>query len=266
MKKLSIIIPVYNEAPFLRRCLDSVSNAPDDVEIIVIDDASTDGSTEICKEYEKRSDAKFTFIYNKENKGVSQSRNIGLCEAHGKYVTFLDSDDEMSERGIMNMLYHVDRNRAERPIIQFNHSRYYQRTDVYVTKYVNPKGEYGYMNLPKLWCMVWNKIYLREFIVSNMIMFKDRLPFGEDEVFNLRCLKCHPTIYCVDEINVIKHFENQESICHTLNKDKILGQAEALTRLLREDCSPEYADLVRRVLAEHWASEPYKSNLGGTSS
>ena len=53
MKKLSIIIPVYNEAPFLRRCLDSVSYASNDVEIIVIDDASTDGSVEICREYEK---------------------------------------------------------------------------------------------------------------------------------------------------------------------------------------------------------------------
>jgi glycosyltransferase involved in cell wall biosynthesis len=262
MKKLSIIIPVYNEAPFLRRCLDSVSNAPDDVEIIVIDDASTDGSTEICAEYAKRfDDTRFHFVFFMLNRGVSYARNYGLSVAEGKYVTFLDSDDEMRVGGIPSMLYHVDK--TDKPVIQFNHSRYYQRTGTIVTKYVNKKGEYDYNLLPQLWCMVWNKIYLREFIVKNMIMFKDRLPFGEDELFNLRCLKCHPTIYCVDEITVIKHFENQQSICHTLNKDKILGQAEALTRLLREDCSDEFADLVRRVLAEHWASEPYKSNLKG---
>ena len=263
MKKLSIIIPVYNEAPFLRRCLDSVSNAPNEVEIIVIDDASTDGSVEICREYEKKYDPRFRFVYFMLNRGVSYARNYGLSMAEGKYVTFLDSDDEMRIGGIPAMLYHVDK--TDRPVIQFNHSRYYQRTGKIVTKYVNLKGEYGYENLPVLWCMVWNKIYLREFIVKNLITFKDRLPFGEDELFNLRCLKCQPTIYCVDEITVIKHFENQNSIVHTLNKEKILGQAEALTRLLREDCSDEFAELVRKVLAEHWSSEPYKSNIkGGT--
>lgn len=261
MKRLSIIIPVYNEAPFLRRCIDSVLNAPEDVEIIVIDDHSTDGSTEILREYRLKNDPRFKFIFNRYNFGVSKSRNMGLINAKGKYVTFLDSDDEMSEQGIANMLYHVDR--TDKTVIQFNHSRYYQRTGTYVTKYVNPKGEYNYTNLPMLWCMVWNKIYRRDFIINNLIFFKDHLQFGEDEIFNLRCLKVNPTIYCVDEINIIKHFENQESICHTLNKEKILGQAEALTRLLREDCSNEFAALVRNVLAEHWSSEPYKSNVGG---
>jgi len=257
MIKLSIIIPVYNEEPFLRRCLDSVY-ASDEVEIIVIDDGSTDGSWKICEEYIEKG---FRVFRHLSNWGVSLTRNHGICEAHGKYITFLDSDDEMSEQGIKNMLYYAETTNI--PVIQFNHSRYYQRTDVYVTKYKNPRGEYRYEKLPLLWCMVWNKIYLRSFIIENMISFKDRLQFGEDEIFNLRCLKVQPSIYCVDELNIIKHFENQNSIVHTLNKDKILGQAEALTRLLREDCSDDFAELVRKVLAEHWASEPYKSNIRG---
>lgn len=257
MIKLSIIIPVYNEEPFLRRCLDSVY-ASDEVEIIVIDDCSTDGSWKICEEYVEKG---FRVFRHLSNWGVSLTRNQGIFEAHGKYITFLDSDDEMSEQGIKNMLYYAETTNI--PVIQFNHSRYYQRTDVYVTKYKNPRGEYRYEKLPLLWCMVWNKIYLRSFIIENGISFKDRLPFGEDELFNLRCLKVQPSIYCVDELNIIKHFENQNSIVHTLNKDKILGQAEALTRLLREDCSDEFAELVRKVLAEHWSSEPYKSNIRG---
>ena len=132
MKKLSIIIPVYNEAPFLRRCLDSVSNAPNEVEIIVIDDASTDGSVEICREYEKKYDPRFRFVYFMLNRGVSYARNYGLSMAEGKYVTFLDSDDEMRIGGIPAMLYHVDK--TDRPVIQFNHSRYYQRIGKIVTK------------------------------------------------------------------------------------------------------------------------------------
>ena len=90
--KLSIIIPVYNEANFLRRCLDSVY-ANDEVEVIIVDDGSTDGSFEICQEYE---DKGFKLIQN-EHSGVSVARNTGIQLAEGEYITFLDSDDEMSK-------------------------------------------------------------------------------------------------------------------------------------------------------------------------
>ena len=97
--KLSIIIPVYNEANFLRRCLDSVY-ANDEVEVIIVDDGSTDGSFEICQEYE---DKGFKLIQN-EHSGVSVARNTGIQLAEGEYITFLDSDDEMSKDGISNIL------------------------------------------------------------------------------------------------------------------------------------------------------------------
>ena len=258
MIKLSIIIPVYNEAPFLRRCLDSVICKDESVEVIVIDDGSTDGSAEICDEYRNV----FSIFHRKMNLGVSCARNDGIKYASGKYVTFLDSDDEMSPDGIWNMLEVID-NINDRAVIQFNHSRYYYRTEKTVTKYKNAKGNYYYDNLPKLWCMVWNKIYLRSFVNDYDIWFQPMLHYGEDELFNLRCLKHSRSIYCVDYTTIIKHFENQNSICHTLNKERLTDQADALTNLLKEDNEPEFDSLVRSVIAEHWNSDKYKHIFGG---
>ena len=264
MIKLSIIIPVYNEAPFLRRCLDSVMCKDESVEVIVIDDASTDGSAEICDEYKNI----FTIRHLPKNQGVSKARNYGIPLARGKYITFLDSDDEMSPDGIWNMLKVIETANAlpvigDRPVIQFNHSRYYYRTQTTVTKYKNASGNYYYDNLPKLWCMVWNKIYLRSFIDKYWIKFQPHLQYGEDEIFNLICLKNDPTIYCVDEVTVIKHFENQNSLCHTLNKKKILEQAAALEGLFSETNTSAFNELVRSILEEHRNSETYKQILGG---
>ena len=89
---LSIIIPVYNTALYLRRCLDSVLiNLDDQVEIIIVDDGSNDDSGEICDEYERR--YKGVKVIHKINGGLSTARNAGLKMAEGEYVSFVDSDD-----------------------------------------------------------------------------------------------------------------------------------------------------------------------------
>lgn len=94
-KKISIIIPVYNAERFLRRCLDSVLNQSySNWECIIVDDGSKDSSFAICDEYVK-TDSRFKVIH-KENGGVSEARNIGLSQLSGEWVTFVDSDDELT--------------------------------------------------------------------------------------------------------------------------------------------------------------------------
>lgn len=99
--KLSIIVPVYNMAPFLRRCLDSIlGETLTDLEVIVVDDGSTDESPAICDEYGKR-DARIRVIHQ-QNGGLGFARKVGMDLACGEFVTFVDSDDwvepEMHER------------------------------------------------------------------------------------------------------------------------------------------------------------------------
>lgn len=92
MPKVSVLIPVYNVEPYLRKCLDSVVNQTlKDIEIICVDDGSTDGSPEILEEY-AASDPRIRIIHQ-QNSGLSMARNAGIPEATGEYIHFLDSDD-----------------------------------------------------------------------------------------------------------------------------------------------------------------------------
>ena len=89
---ISVIIPVYNVEPYLRKCLDSVINQTyRDLEILVIDDGSTDECGRICDEYEKKDER--IHVFHTENRGLSCARNLGLDNARGEWIGFVDSDD-----------------------------------------------------------------------------------------------------------------------------------------------------------------------------
>lgn len=91
----SVIIPVYNVRPYLRECVKSVSSQTyQNLEIIVVDDGSTDGSGELCDELGRADDR--IVVFHKENGGLSDARNYGLGHAHGEWVSFVDSDDYVS--------------------------------------------------------------------------------------------------------------------------------------------------------------------------
>lgn len=96
---ISIIIPVYNVKPYLRQCLDSILVQNEESwEAIVVDDGSTDGSSEICDEYANK-DSRFR-VFHKENGGVSSARNIGLDQAQGEWIWFVDADDWITSESI----------------------------------------------------------------------------------------------------------------------------------------------------------------------
>ena len=92
MKKISVIVPIYNTEKYLKRCFDSIlSSTYENLEVILVDDGSPDNSGKICDEYAAR-DSRIRVIH-KKNGGLSSARNAGLDIATGDYVTFVDSDD-----------------------------------------------------------------------------------------------------------------------------------------------------------------------------
>lgn len=96
MTKVSIIVPVYNVEKYLKRCLDSLVNQTlKDIEIICVNDGSTDGSLAILDEYVRNDDR--IVVINQENSGQSVARNRGIDVAKGEYIGFVDSDDWVSE-------------------------------------------------------------------------------------------------------------------------------------------------------------------------
>ena len=108
MCKLSIIVPVYNTSTHLKKCLDSILiQKLEDVEILTINDGSTDNSKNILKEYEKQNPNKITY-YEKQNAGIADTRNFGIDKANGKYILFIDSDDYIKEGLIEELLKYIE--------------------------------------------------------------------------------------------------------------------------------------------------------------
>lgn len=113
--KISVIVPVFNSAPYLRECIESILASKNvDIELILIDDGSTDGSGKICDEY------KATVIH-RENRGVAASRNDGISLASGEYTAFVDSDDVVEPDYFSNMLEYLVKNNCDVVISGLHH-------------------------------------------------------------------------------------------------------------------------------------------------
>lgn len=263
MKKLSIIIPIYNEAPFLRRCLNSVKESittPEEVEVIVIDDSSNDGSALIAEDY--RNDFLICLSMWGRPLGVSFSRNYGIEHAIGEYITFLDADDRYTPKAVNAMLKAAD----GRNIVQFNHVVWSAAKGKGINKYKADAGRYSLPELPPFWVGVWNKIYKRQFIEQNHIRFDKRLKYGEDELFNLDALAFSPFIELEKYTTVIKHRDNPQSLSKTKRPDDLLQLSQSLTHRLWNDNTNHktiYDAFIRKTIADHWNSKTFIDAFGG---
>lgn len=245
--KLSIIVPVYNEEKYLERCLDSIEQT-DEVEVIVVDDGSIDGSYEIELTYKDR----FEIIRCDEHVGLSTARNIGIREAKGEYITFLDSDDLYRPGSVAVMLQAIKDHPVE--MIQFNDNR---------VNHFNLEKTYTLRRLPKKWVLVWNKCYKREFLIKNKILFPEGVIFEEDRAFNLKCFHYCDSIYHTGKQTVEKCFDNKSSICHTVDKEKIISSAEAMMELAKWEDKPEVLRIIRSCLEDLWKSNKAIEQFGG---
>lgn len=104
---ISVIVPVYNVRRYLRQCLESLASQDyPSFEIVLVDDGSTDGSGRICDEYATRN-KRFSVVHQ-SNAGLSAARNVGLAHAHGRYVSFVDSDDWVAENYLSMLMTAVE--------------------------------------------------------------------------------------------------------------------------------------------------------------
>ena len=117
MKQVSIIIPIYNVEKYLKQCLDSLyPQTTPSMEVILVNDGSTDKSLEICKEYKEKYPS--TIIINKENGGLSDARNAGTAIATGKYIYYLDSDDWLTSDALEQLYNFAEEHQCE--VVQGN--------------------------------------------------------------------------------------------------------------------------------------------------
>lgn len=167
--KLSAIVPVYNVAPFLRDCLDSLlyGIAPD-TEILIIDDGSTDGSPEICDEYACNNPQ--IKVFHQQNAGHSAARNKGLENAEGSFLIFVDSDDFVSMQRVNHVVAKMEETQSDMAITDYSFINSLMRFSKNEMNDGNNHlfqiiGVSDYLkNIQKHTMMVWNKVYRREVV------------------------------------------------------------------------------------------------------
>lgn len=146
MKKLSFIVPVYNVAPYLRKCVESLIKQDfSDYEIILVDDGSTDNSPQICDEYVRAfeiGDCKLEIkCIHQKNGGLSAARNAGLKEAKGEYVCFVDSDDYWQPNVLGELMAQIERDNLD--VLRFNYQNVNEQYEVFYPN-KNPKRDVNY--------------------------------------------------------------------------------------------------------------------------
>lgn len=206
MPKISIIIPIYNQTKYIRQCLDSCINQTlQDIEIICVDDKSTDDSLEIINEYAQK-DSRIKIIALSKNQGPGAARNAGLKIAKGDYLMFLDPDDWYDLTACETAYNQISTNNND--IVTFSHYTYKEEDESVVIKTSNLILPPELVNKPNIKlcddvsgrylksCSVWTSCYKRDLIYKNKITFPN-LYHAEDVPFYIKA------IVSADNVSVI---------------------------------------------------------------
>lgn len=219
--KISIIIPVYNTEQYLPRCLDSIlSQSFTDFEPLLIDDGSADGSGLICDSYADR-DRRIR-VFHKENGGVSSARNLGVKEAKGEWICFVDSDDELLAGGLQTMVdgisdevdmvmagyYELEGESLQTDTSSFGKDGIIDRNEALLMMY--PSADMPYMGYP------WGKLFKRTLVSDNKVSFDEHIRIKEDTLFvvNYLCRISKP-VYFISQ-PIYKYMKNSSGAMGSL--------------------------------------------------
>lgn len=226
---ISIIIPAYNAAKTIVRCVESIlSQTYYDWELIIIDDGSADNTIDVCKSFQ---DERIR-VYHKENGGVSSARNYGLTYAKGEYIAFVDADDYLEPMYLEHLYQGCE---FDLSITGFCYDKELEKSNLLlelVDKSSIAKLLSCLINADQL-CYPWGRLFKRSVIEQNHIRFNEKMRFAEDNVFNWEYL-CHINSLRIDSTQKDYHkSSDEEGSGYKLSFDEmdyIDGQLFALSK------------------------------------
>ena len=269
---ISIIVPVYNAQAYLDACISSVLTQPfADFELLLIDDGSTDDSLRICRRWE--ADPR-VHVTSTANHGVSHARNLGLHQARGSWVMFLDSDDRLID-GALEKLMAMAAPTSPLVIGAYTEAdpgatkalREMVSADSLRTMLLDPINHTlmpdFYEMKPMSLCACWGKLYRTDVIRENPIRFREELRLSEDTLFNLDYLE-HIDHALITDMPVIHYRHNEGSVTKVF-REKHLANRFRFFDLLLERAYPEAPVHILSLLLyeicriERWASDSQKA-------
>ena len=223
--KVSIIVPAYNEEKRIERCIKSLKGQLlKEIEIIVVDDGSSDNTFNICKEYEKK-DSRIRVV-KKENEGQGIARNYGINMANGKYIGFVDADDYIQPDMYQKLYEKCEKFNADSCMMIYRSKEgFLENRDFFKNQDIrdfimldmlgnNPEDKSG----RKIGISACTKIYKSDIIKNNDIKFiSEREVFSEDTTFNIEFLMHANSVTLLDEKLYI-YVNNKESYTHRYNR------------------------------------------------
>ncbi len=218
MKKLSIIIPAYNSEKYIKKCVDSVlKQTYNNIEIIIVDDGSSDRTNEIC--HKMMNEDKRIFLITQQNSGSSSARNTGIEVATGDYITFVDSDDWIDEELYEKVIGKLEKDDAD--MVIFGITCFSSKIK---NKTVRPEDNIiDNSNIEKqlikiirndLYGYAWNKVYKSDLIKKMKIQFPCEIKKQEDLIFNLNILPYIKKISLSNETGY-HYIQREDSLIHS---------------------------------------------------
>ena len=213
MVKVSVILPIYNVAPYLEEAFNSLLNQSlREIEVIAVDDGSTDNSMDIIKKYQQK-DSRIIFL-SQENKGQSVARNLALQHATGEFIYMMDSDDELTSSDALQICYkYAKKNKAEyvffdRELLAEDRIKF--TASVHSTRYAEENRKYNGEDLLKLMldttsynCVVWLLFINHQHLKNIGLDFYPGI-IHEDELFTTELMLSSTSIYCLKK-SFVKH-------------------------------------------------------------
>lgn len=240
--KYSVIIPIYNAEKTLARCLDSILRQPfSDYELLLINDGSGDGSGEISAAYARRYPQ--IRYFPKENGGVSSARNLGLEQAKGEYILFVDSDDYVSQDYFALLSHTLESNAVDLLMFGYRNfggvstewdaGEFYENAEVGVAEQISSAAR------KYLFSSLWSKAFKRQIIEQHNIRFANDLAIGEDQAFIFTYAMHIRSIVSIED--------------HLYNVD--VSDGNSLSRKTRSYLTEQLMEVNRRMYAAYRVTE-----------
>lgn len=246
--KLSVIIPVFNSRATLHRCVESVLRQDvTDMEVLLVDDGSNDGSSEACDELAK--EASCLKVIHKENGGLSSARNAGIAAASGEYITFVDSDDTLVPLTYASLLAilceHEDYDMLEYPaMIHYGDEQNQHQLCLKACEYSDMR-QYWLQEKTYRHAYAWNKIYRRQ--LFDDVKFPEGRNFEDIATLPLLLEKCHKVATC--NVGCYCYWRNEHGITATATATDYMNLLESNNKvLLRWHDKAYYAQVVNIAL------------------
>lgn len=259
--KLSVIVPVYNVAPYLKSCIDSILyGIASDTEIILIDDGSTDESGTICDDYAARMPQ--VRVRHQQNAGLSAARNAGLSAARGEYISYVDSDDFVSSSAINAIVGQMDQTEADVAVADYvpisPQTPLMLDDKDYSDVASSTIGTDEFLiNIQKYTMMVWNKVYRRK--VFEECRFVEGAIFEDVDYIHKILMRQRKFIYVPCTLYYYR-IQRKGSTAFTFNKNRLLGYPffDRFGRYVKNDYPAECNVAVATYIADFFQAQYYE--------